>query len=180
LGSVTVSLKCHPETRSQVVRSVRVVSFRNAQGLWVKFHVEAETDLLMIPPGEKPCRTDGLWKHTCFELFVRTGRASYREFNFAPSGHWAAYQFEDYRKGQSELPIEGYPPNITTWIEPGELRVSCLLDIPRDAVILAGLSAVIEESDGTKSYWALAHPPGKPDFHAPACFALSLPAPQAS
>src|SRR3546814_3736372 len=29
------------------------------------------------------------------------------------------------------------------------------------------LSAVIEELDGTKSYWALAHPPGKPDFHHP-------------
>ena len=40
-----------------------------------------------------------------------------------------------------------------------------------------GLCAVIEEKDGTKSYWALAHPPGdKPDFHDPACFALELPA----
>ena len=36
------------------------------------------------------------------------------------------------------------------------------------------LSAVIEELDGTKSYWALAHPPGKPDFHHPDCFALTL------
>ena len=26
------------------------------------------------------------------------------------------------------------------------------------------------------SYWALAHPPGKPDFHHPDCFALELPA----
>ena len=35
-----------------------------------------------------------------------------------------------------------------------------------------GLSAVLEEKDGTKSYWALAHPRGdKPDFHAPDCFA---------
>jgi hypothetical protein len=34
-----------------------------------------------------------------------------------------------------------------------------------------GLSAVLEEQDGTKSYWALAHPPGgKPDFHHPDCF----------
>ena len=37
-----------------------------------------------------------------------------------------------------------------------------------------GLSAVIEEQDGTKSYWALAHPDGPPDFHDPACFAASL------
>lgn len=40
-----------------------------------------------------------------------------------------------------------------------------------------GMSAVIEEQEGTKSYWALAHPPGKPDFHHPACFAITLPTP---
>ena len=39
-----------------------------------------------------------------------------------------------------------------------------------------GLSAVLEEQDGTKSYWALGHPNGdKPDFHDPACFAAHLP-----
>ena len=38
-----------------------------------------------------------------------------------------------------------------------------------------GLSAVIEEVDGTKSYWALAHGAGPPDFHNPACFAYHLP-----
>ena len=42
------------------------------------------------------------------------------------------------------------------------------------------LSSVIEELDGTKSYWALAHPPGQPDFHHPACFAATLPAPEQS
>jgi hypothetical protein len=39
---------------------------------------------------------------------------------------------------------------------------------------------VIEESDGTKSYWALAHPAGPPDFHDPTCFALDLAAPSAA
>ena len=38
-----------------------------------------------------------------------------------------------------------------------------------------GLSAVIEAKDGSRSYWALAHPPGKPDFHHRDCFALRLP-----
>jgi hypothetical protein len=37
-----------------------------------------------------------------------------------------------------------------------------------------GLSAVIEENDGTISYWALKHLPGKPDFHHPDSFALEL------
>jgi hypothetical protein len=39
-----------------------------------------------------------------------------------------------------------------------------------------GLSAVIEETSGDRSYWALAHPPGKADFHHSDCFALRLPA----
>lgn len=39
------------------------------------------------------------------------------------------------------------------------------------------LAAVIEENDGTKSYWALHHPdPEKPDFHHPDSFVLKLPA----
>jgi hypothetical protein len=38
-----------------------------------------------------------------------------------------------------------------------------------------GLAAVLEEKDGTKSYWALAHSnPDKPDFHLADCFVAKL------
>src|ERR1700731_13306 len=37
-----------------------------------------------------------------------------------------------------------------------------------------GLAAVIEETSGHKSYWALAHPPGKADFHHSDSFALEF------
>lgn len=50
------------------------------------------------------------------------------------------------------------------------------LGLPADAPWRLGLSAVIEETSGAKSYWALAHAPGKPDFHHPDAFALDLPA----
>ena len=51
-----------------------------------------------------------------------------------------------------------------------------LSDVP-NVPLLASISAVIEESDGSKSYWALAHPDEeKPDFHHPDCFVLHLPA----
>jgi hypothetical protein len=34
---------------------------------------------------------------------------------------------------------------------------------------------VLEEKDGTKSYWALAHPnPDKPDFHLADCLTAKL------
>jgi hypothetical protein len=36
------------------------------------------------------------------------------------------------------------------------------------------VSAVIEENSGAKSYWALKHPPGKPDFHHADGFDLTL------
>ena len=37
----------------------------------------------------------------------------------------------------------------------------------------------IEEASGRISYWALKHPPGRPDFHHPDGFALELPPPSA-
>jgi hypothetical protein len=37
---------------------------------------------------------------------------------------------------------------------------------------LLGLTAVVEEENGRLSYWALKHPPGKPDFHSPEGFVL--------
>ena len=40
-----------------------------------------------------------------------------------------------------------------------------------------GLTAVVEETGGRISYWALAHPAGRPDFHRADCFVLELPAP---
>jgi hypothetical protein len=43
--------------------------------------------------------------------------------------------------------------------------------LPRNVLWRLGLSALIEETSGRKSYWALAHPPGKPDFHHADCFA---------
>ena len=49
-----------------------------------------------------------------------------------------------------------------------------------DKDLVMAITAVIEERDGTKSYWSLAHPAGAPDFHHPDCFALTLGAPEAS
>lgn len=127
-----------------------------------------------IPSPAAPVRTDGLWRTTCFELFVRPeGGTGYFEFNFSPSHAWAAYRFDDYRAGMADLPLP------VPMIEPIEDGVHVAVDLSAlpPGPWRAALTAVIEEQDGTKSYWALAHPPGKPDFHDPACFALELPAP---
>ena len=108
----------------------------------------------MAPPGE-PLRTDELWRTTCFELFIQPeGGEGYFEFNFAPSGQWAAYRFDGYRSGMADLPLD--PPRIEV---AGEgVRIAMDLSALPSAPWRVGITAVIEEGDGTKSFWALAHP----------------------
>lgn len=148
----------------------------NRRRLWVEYSVVPADDLL-LPPAKLPERADDLWKTTCFELFVRpSGSDGYFELNFSPSFQWAAYEFTGYRQGRRAMEI--LDPGI--WLSQPEgwffLAVEGLPDFPA-AALKIGLSAVIEEKDGTKSYWALMHPPGEPDFHHPDCFLLDLPPP---
>ena len=135
---------------------------------------------LRLPPVAAPARADGLWRHTCFEAFVRASPgAAYYEFNIAPSSQWAAYRFGDYRSGMS-VASEVSAPRIEVQSNGGcfDLRASLALDrlpgLPGDTEWRLGLSAVIEEAGGGISYWALAHPPGKADFHHSDCLALEL------
>ena len=102
--------------------------------------------------------------------------AEYYEFNFAPSTQWAAYRFTGYRSGMgvaseiTEIQIETQSrPDCYTLQT--SLELDRLSDLPRKALWRLGLSALIEDTGGHKSYWALAHPPGKPDFHHADCFA---------
>ncbi len=127
---------------------------------------------LAIPTQQPPQRTDGLWQHTCFEAFVAAAHGYY-EFNFAPSSQWAAYRFSGYREGMT--PAEIAPPVIRWSADAGTARLDVRVQLPPDATGPLGLSAVIEARDGGKSWWALAHPAARPDFHAAACFVAELP-----
>jgi len=136
-------------------------------------------DIKLTPPAGQPARTDDLWQTTCCEAFLQADDGSYIEFNFAPSGNWAIYRFSSYRSGM--VPALDIPsPNIT--VEQGlhRLVLTASLTLPSmelDRIDAAGLTMVVEQVDGTKSYWALAHAPGQPDFHHAACFTLPVPAP---
>ena len=138
------------------------------------FGVGAPAARFVIPPPAEPDRADGLWQTTCFEAFLRIpGADPYREWNFAPSGEWAAYDFAGLRDGRTNAEVAApyirVEDNLTWW------ALGATIAVDADAVWALGLSAVLEQKDGTKSYWALAHPPGnKPDFHDPACFAAHL------
>jgi hypothetical protein len=141
--------------------------------LW--FGVSAPVSRFVLPQLSEPWRADELWRSTCFEAFIQPdGAEAYREWNFAPTGNWNAYDFSGYRQAMERADVD-HPPYIRmednfTWWAVGAT-------IATDAQVSArlGLSAVIEEKDGAKSYWALAHSnEEKPDFHAADCFTAKL------
>jgi hypothetical protein len=171
----------HPDTSpSEPFRLWVNVDYSGAFGdtasanLW--YCISAQASRFVVPePVEDTARAESLWETTCFEAFLRTpGAAAYREWNFAPSGEWAAYDFTAHRDGRSDADVSApyirIEDNLTWW------AVGATLTVPTNARWDLGLSAILEEKDGTKSYWALAHPGGgKPDFHDAACFTAHLP-----
>ncbi|MBI4756461.1 MAG: DOMON-like domain-containing protein [Betaproteobacteria bacterium] len=169
----------HPDARTVAPGSIAVRLERAPDGgLLLGYRLAADPSALRIAPPAAAQRADGLWRHTCFEAFVAVaGEPAYREFNFSPSGQWAAYEFRSYR--ESAAAACGPAPRLAVRVTAGGLE----LDVALPAAALAppqlrlrlGLSAVVEARDGTLSYWALRHPPGRPDFHHHDAFALELP-----
>jgi hypothetical protein len=134
---------------------------------------------LRFPPasGATPMRVDGLWQHTCVELFVQvSGSDAYREFNFATNGDWAAYDFPSYRQKAAQLPTI-LPPQIATELVGDTCFVSVELDaasLPDAARARFSTTAVLESFSGERSYWAAHHPGAEPDFHHREGFVLTL------
>lgn len=168
-------------TPSQSIELAKVTYTRSSDDrLWLRYQVEMPVDRLALPAPVKTRRADKLWETTCCEAFVRSPRAKgYVEYNISPSSQWAAYRFDDYRKGMTELPME-MPPKVSLNISENCFALDVEYLLPgewRGDLLELALSAVIQERDGNKSYWALAHPLKKPDFHHGDCFALQLAAP---
>ncbi|MEO6247064.1 MAG: DOMON-like domain-containing protein [Sphingomicrobium sp.] len=138
------------------------------------FCVGAPASRFLIPSPGKAERVDDLWQTTCFEAFLKPeGDPGYTEWNFGPSSGWAAYQFSGHRLGMANAEVVAAPyirveDNLTWW------GLGATVSVPASEGFQLGLSAVIEEQDGSKSYWALAHGPGAPDFHHDDCFVARL------
>ena len=168
------TLQCHPAAACAAVRAVTASVEAGAAGGWrLRFAVAGDMARLRLPaPARPPAAADGLWRHTCLEAFVGDPQgARYHEFNFSPSGQWAAYAFAAERlPASAAAPLP--PPRIACRRDAGWLRLDA--DLPAAALPpgvnaaggwLLGLAAVIEQDDGRLSYWALAHPAAQPDFH---------------
>jgi hypothetical protein len=170
-------LMCHPMSDAGGIEGISVtIGFGEGGDIALTYRVSGELGALEVANPTSPERVDGLWKTTCFELFISNFEDdSYLEYNFAPSRQWAAYQFASYRSAMSELETEA--PNITVARNENILTVAVTLVLPdiwRERDLRAGISAVVATKSGDLSYWAAAHPPGKPDFHHKDCFAVQL------
>ena len=175
------SLIPFPGTTGSPVDYIDVEIRRNGDRLELTYCLGGDTAKILWPAHAHPVtiealysagRKDELWRHTCFEAFISTDDG-YREFNFATTGQWASYSFSGYRQDMAPAPEEA---RLTTLEGRGTYQdLGFVVDLPASADRLA-LSAVIEDVDGGLSYWALAHPSSKPDFHNARSFTLALPA----
>ena len=177
-----LKLICHPATPAPVVRSVDVwVNRRPDGGIAFAYCLRGDMVRLRIPLESPRERTDSLWEHTCFEAFIgKRGEAAYREFNFSPSGQWAAYEFSGYRQ-RVDRQIDSEAPRIVARLFAGRLELEVIVGVQSlpagsaDSAWQIGLSAVVEAADtadGSHSYWALHHPEDRPDFHDRRSFTL--------
>lgn len=177
----TFELLPHPANPPKAVSKIeaRIIGL-DEHWMTLRWRVEG-AQVLVLPPFAGKRRADGLWQTTCFELFVKPeGGEAYAEFNFSPSQSWAAYDFSGYRDGMAERTAARAP--VCT---PRRGQSVLIFDVALPAPGLPalpfayGLTAVIEEEGGVKSYWAMAHRADRPDFHDASCFAARLAAPSA-
>ncbi len=173
----SVRLAPHPDTRAAWIDSLQVeVAATPEHGFFLTYSLAGDLARLRLPPPAAPDRADGLWRHTCFEAFVMGEDApAYRECNFSPSGTWQAYAFRARRQGGEAATATD--PGIACRAADDRLTLTATLsadDLPPGKRLRLALSAVVEDSGGALTYWALRHPPGRPDFHHPDAFALEL------
>ena len=186
-GESWIDLRRHPSTHTDAVHAIQVRVRRSASAeLKLTFRLDGDIPRVRVASPTTPRFAKDLWQHTCFEAFIaingqdgQAGQAAaYHEFNFAPSGEWAVYAFRGYRDGDP-VADEIMRPNIAIRSTANRLELDAVVPLDRlsaihaRALLLIGLSAVVETSDGL-SYWALRHPKDKPDFHNADGFTLSL------
>lgn len=200
---LSLSLRRHPDTPCGPLDGIEVELARlDPLTLDIRYVLRGTVGQIRLEAPEG----DELWRHTCFEAFLRVdGEESYLEYNVAPSGHWNAYRFEGYRDGrgtagdaalarlevdrrrnpfsaEERARLEQSGIDSMERFGPAYFSARAKLTLPHSLSLSLdrpwhiGVSTVVEERNGRISYWALAHPPGDPDFHHPSCFALQLPA----
>jgi len=167
-----------PQTAAE--RLVVEVARGEQDCLQLNFRLSGDIGALLLPAPAASVRADGLWRHTCFEAFVAAaGSPEYWEFNFSPSGAWAAYHFTGYRAGMRPV-VEAGAPVVSSETGAADFTLTARLDLGwlmrsrAESGLRLGLTAVIEDRERGLSYWALRHGADKPDFHLADSFLVAL------
>lgn len=144
-------------------------------GLQIAYAIHGLNIDLRVPSPHAPAPHDALWQTTCCELFLGpVGQSGYREFNFSPSGQWAAYDFDDIRQRSPQSPVLP-APRIEFARSEDRMTLSVALPraaLPSAAALRIAVSVILQANDSNCGYWALVHPGARPDFHHPAGFVL--------
>ena len=172
------SLLRHTATSDDTTCAIQAsAQFDNNGALLLSYFVARPSGDILLPAKQPATAADGLWQHTCCEAFIAAVDCQeYREFNFSPSCQWANYRFTDYRERDMSF-TPATAPLVTCHRQATGFQLDARL--PRDLLPTAetfniALTAIIEITDGSKSYWALAHCAAQPDFHRRQSFTLTL------
>ncbi len=126
-----------------------------------------------------PQRREGIWHSTCFEVFLSSTKGTaYTEWNFCPSSDWWVMDFSSYRNRIENSNIDERKPENLQWslVNPEQLTchfgISLPQNISRDSLRI-GLTSILENKAGIKTYWSLVHLHENPDFHASESFLIT-------
>ena len=162
------ALKRHPDSPCGAAIEIEVEAARPGPGaLRLRYRVTGEIGALRLPPVDRAgARRRALAAQLLRGLPAAGPGGAYYEFNFAPSTHWAAYRFSGYRerdeRRERDRARRGSRSRPATALRAaGRAGAGPPARAAGDAPWQLGLSAVIEETGGGISYWALAHPPGQ-------------------
>ncbi len=172
METLTQPLMLHRECDLGPIRAVTASITPTDTGCEAEFRLDGDVSRIVIPPNAPPARCDNLWKTTCFEIFWQPiGQPGYVEFNLSPSGQWASYDFDSFREGMRDAPVDAISIACSHASSNGAgelvLKASIAADLPAPAQV--ALNAIVEHPGGGIQFWALAFPPGKPEFHSEAC-----------
>ncbi|WP_379550370.1 hypothetical protein [Qipengyuania sp. DGS5-3] len=158
----------HHECDLGPVRAVTAQIAATTTGCEAEFRLDGRVGGVEIPERAPSVRMNDLWKTTCFEIFWQPlGGTLYSEFNLSPSSCWAAYEFDSFREGMRDAPVDAIAVSCSKGENELVLKAQIAAELPDPAQV--ALNAIVEHTDGAIQYWALAFGPGKPDFHSEAC-----------
>ena len=164
------------------VEGIEYGLWRDGGSIGVEFDLYGLLGHLVLPEQSASVdkRCDELWRHTCFELFVReenNEKAGYFECNFSPCGDWNIFSLVSYRKEMVPADVVS-APKITTEITKKIFSLRAEVDliglVSESSNIEVGVCCIVENRDGKLGYWALSHPGEAPDFHDSRSFIVRL------